>query len=134
MAKTRLKTWRGKTEAELRKMSLEEVLPLLNSRERRSIKRLGKSIQLKKLLKKVEKVKNTNQNKVIRTQVRNAPILPQWLGLTFAVHNGKEWKTVEVTLDNLGRRLGEFAHSTGPVRHSGPGVGATRSSKFIPLK
>ena len=50
------------------------------------------------------------------------------------MHNGKEWKNVHVSVDKLGYRLGDFAHTTGRVLHSGPGVGATRGSKFIPLK
>jgi small subunit ribosomal protein S19 len=50
------------------------------------------------------------------------------------VHNGKEFKRVDITADRVGKRLGEFSHSTGRVLHSGPGVGATRGSKFVPLK
>jgi len=94
----------------------------------------GKSSDVKVLLKKVAKIKATNPAKVIRTQTREAVIIPEWLGLTFAVHNGKEWKNVHVSVDKLGYRLGDFAHTTGRVLHSGPGVGATRGSKFIPLK
>ena len=72
--------------------------------------------------------------KMIKTHVREAVIVPEWIGLTFGVYNGKEFKRVVITVNHLGKRLGEFSHSTGPVKHSGPGVGATRGSKFVPLK
>ena len=66
--------------------------------------------------------------------MRDAVILPDWVGLKFGIHNGKEFKTVEIKPEMIGHRLGEFSHTTGRVLHSGPGVGATRGSKFIPLK
>jgi small subunit ribosomal protein S19 len=94
----------------------------------------NRSNLIKTFMKKVAKIKASNPAKVIRTQLREAVIIPEWLGLSFAVHNGKEWKNVHVSIDKLGYRLGDFSHTTGRVLHSGPGVGATRGSKFIPLK
>ena len=85
-------------------------------------------------MEEVRKVKAKNPKKLIKTQLREAIILPEWLGLTFGVYNGKEYKRVDITLTKIGRRLGEFSHSVGRVLHSGPGVGATRGSKFVPLK
>ena len=130
----RIDKYRGKTADELSKMSVSESLPMLTSRARRALTRVAnnKSIKVKKFMKNVAALKD--KAKVIRTQVREAVIVPEWLGLTFAVHNGKEWKNVHVSVDKLGYRLGDFAHTTGRVLHSGPGVGATRGSKFIPLK
>jgi len=130
----RIDKYRGKMADELSKMSVSEALPMLTSRARRSLSRVAnsKSIKVKKFMKKVSAMKD--KAKVIRTQVREAVIVPEWLGLTFAVHNGKDWKNVHVSVDKLGYRLGDFAHTTGRVLHSGPGVGATRGSKFIPLK
>jgi len=132
----RIDKYRGKEKDELSQIQLADALPMLTSRARRTMKRAssGKSIDVKALLKKVAKIKASNPAKVIRTQTREAVIIPEWLGLTFAVHNGKEWKNVHVSVDKLGYRLGDFAHTTGRVLHSGPGVGATRGSKFIPLK
>ena len=126
--------YRGKMADELSKMSVSESLPMLTSRARRALTRVAnnKSIKVKKFMKMVAAMKD--KAKVIRTQVREAVIVPEWLGRTFAVHNGKEWKNVHVSVDKLGYRLGDFAHTTGRVLHSGPGVGATRGSKFIPLK
>ncbi len=130
----RIDKYRGKMADELSKMSVSDSLPMLTSRARRTLSRVArnKSLQVKKLMKKVSAMKDTA--KIIRTQVREAVIVPEWLGRTFAVHNGKDWKNVHVSVDKLGYRLGDFAHTTGRVLHSGPGVGATRGSKFIPLK
>ena len=120
---------------ELEGMKLDAVLPLLTSRARRTLTRAAsKSSGVKKFMKKVAASKAKNPAKVIRTQTREAVIIPEWLGLTFAVHNGKEFKNVMISVDKLGYRLGDFAHTTARVLHSGPGVGATRGSKFIPLK
>jgi small subunit ribosomal protein S19 len=124
------------TQDEAAKVSLDDSLKLLTSRARRTVKRAlaNKSVNVRKLMKKALKVKAANPAKAIRTHIREAVILPEWIGLTFAVHNGKEWKNVMITVDKLGYRLGDFSHTTGRVLHSGPGVGATRGSKFIPLK
>jgi small subunit ribosomal protein S19 len=130
----RIDKYRGKEKDELSKLSPADALPFLTSRARRTLRRAAanKSIKVKQLMKKVASIKDTA--KVIRTQVREAIIIPEWLGRTFAVHNGKEWKSVHISVDKLGYRLGDFSHTTGRVLHSGPGVGATRGSKFIPLK
>lgn len=128
--------YRGKTAQELSGISAEDFLPMLTSRARRALRRASanKSMAVKKLMKKVAAIKAKGASKPIKTQVREAVVIPDWLGLTFAVHNGKEWKSVIITIDKLGYRLGDFSHTTGRVLHSGPGVGATRGSKFIPLK
>ena len=127
--------YRGKMIGDLSDMKLDAFLPMLTSRARRTMTRsASKSINVKKLMKKVAAIKAKNPAQVIKTQVREAVIIPEWLGLTFAVHNGKEFKNVMISVDKLGYRLGDFAHTTSRVLHSGPGVGATRGSKFIPLK
>ncbi len=127
--------FRGYEEEQMRDMSVENFLPLLTSRERRTMKRINQNPAYKKLVDKVRKLKKAGKlSKPIKTTVREAVILPEWLGLRFAIHNGKEYKQVQITLNALGKRLGELSHSTGRVLHSGPGVGATRGSKFVPLK
>jgi small subunit ribosomal protein S19 len=131
----KVKTFRGKSEEDLRKITLDELLPLLNSRDRRAVKRAAtKNVNMKDLMKKVAEIKGKNPSKLIKTHCRSAVILPDWIGLTFGVHAGKGFKEVMITIDKVGMRLGDFAHTTGKVVHSGPGVGATRGSKFIPLK
>ncbi|MFH1471183.1 MAG: 30S ribosomal protein S19 [Candidatus Micrarchaeota archaeon] len=127
--------YRGKSIEELGNMTLEELLPFLTSRVRRTIKRAAS--KYKKLLTKVRnarKLKLDGKDVTVKTQVREAVILPEWVGIKFGIHNGKEFKIVVITPEMVGYRLGDLAHTTGRVLHSGPGVGATRGSKFIPLK
>ncbi len=123
----RVFTYRGKTIEELQKLTLEEFIKLLPSRERRSLTR-GFTEQQKKVLKKIR------SGKFIKTHCRDMVIVPEMIGAKIGVHNGKEWKTIEIKPEMLGHRLGEFALTRKPVMHSSPGVGATRSSKFVPLK
>jgi small subunit ribosomal protein S19 len=126
--------WKGIEEDKAASISLEDFLKRITSRDRRTLARMKNNPRLKKFMERVRKVRNTNPRKMIKTHVREAIILPEWLGLTFGVHNGKEFKRVDITLNRIGKRLGDFSHSTGRVAHSGPGVGATRGSKFVPLK
>lgn len=134
MVEIRKDVWKGVEEEKLSSLTTEQVMKLLNARERRTLKRLNLNPSLKKLIEKVKKIKKTNPKKMIKTKIRDAVILPEWLGLTFGVYNGKEYKRVDITLHKIGKRLGDFSHTTARVLHSGPGVGATRGSKFVPLK
>jgi len=115
---------------ELQKLSIDEVLPLLPSRMRRSLKR-GLTAKQDKLLKDIEKAKPGDN---IRTHCRDMVILPSFIGHTINIHNGKEFQRVDIEPDMIGHYLGEFALTRSKVKHTGPGVGATRSSKFMPLK
>jgi small subunit ribosomal protein S19 len=60
---------------------------------------------------KVEKAKASNDKKAIKTWSRRSMILPEMIGLTFAVHNGKKFIPVYVTENMVGHKLGEFAPS-----------------------
>lgn len=127
-------TYKGIEDEKLAAVKLEDFMKLASSRARRTLKRLNVNPRLKLFIEKVRALKSKNPKKVIKTHIRDAVILPEWIGLKFAVHNGKEFKPVDITYDKVGKRLGDFSHSTGRVLHSGPGVGATRGSKFVPLK
>ncbi len=61
------------------------------------------------LLKKLEEAQSQNQKKVIKTWSRRSTILPEAVGLTFAVHNGRKFVPVFVTENMVGHKLGEFA-------------------------
>jgi small subunit ribosomal protein S19 len=63
------------------------------------------------LVEKVEKAKATNDKKAIKTWSRRSMVLPDFIGLTFAVHNGKKFIPVYVTENMVGHKLGEFAPS-----------------------
>lgn len=124
--------YRGRAPEDLRRITPDELTPMLTARARRFMKRANK--RYRAFADKVKLSSAAGGTKIMKTHLREALILPEWVGLKFGVHNGKEFKVIEITPEKIGRRLGEFAHSTGPVKHSGPGVGATRGSKFIPLK
>jgi small subunit ribosomal protein S19 len=115
---------------ELQKLPLEELLPLFPSRVRRTLKR-GLTREQIKLLDDVKKAK---EGDVIRTHCRDMIILPDFVGHSIYVHNGKEFQMVNIQPQMIGHYLGEFALTRKRVIHSGPGVGATRSSKYMPLK
>ncbi|HPF83133.1 MAG TPA: 30S ribosomal protein S19 [Bacilli bacterium] len=73
---------------------------------------------------KVEKVVASEKKEVIKTWSRRSTIYPNFIGLTFAVHNGKEFIPVYVTEDMVGHKLGEFV----PTRKFG-GHGADKAKK-----
>lgn len=121
--------YRGKQLEEIQQMAAADFAKLLPARQRRSLKR-GLTEKQKKLLQKIRK----QPQKFHRTRSRTMIIVPDMLGVKIGVYNGKEYVPVEVRPDMLGHRLGEFALTRKRVQHSAPGVGATKSSKFVPLK
>jgi len=62
-----------------------------------------------RLLKKVEALNNSNEKKVVKTWARACTIIPEFIGHTFAVHNGNKFIPVFVTENMVGHKLGEFA-------------------------
>ena len=125
--------YKGMVAQDAQNLKMEDYLKLIKSRQRRAIKR--NSLNYRKLVEKVERVKKRGgQPKPIRTHVREAVILPSWVGMRFQVHNGKEFQEFEVTANMLGHRLGEFSFSTKRVQHSAPGIRATKGSKFLAVK
>lgn len=122
--------YRGKSVEELLKMPLDELINLLPSRARRTLKR-GLTREQDKL---VRDVKKAGDGEIIKTHCRNMIILPSFIGKTIGVYNGKEFQPVRIQPEMVGHYLGEFALTRKRVKHSGPGVGATRSSKYMPLK
>jgi len=129
--------FRGYTLEELQEMSLDEVIELLPSRQRRSLKR-GFLPTQEKVLEKIEKVKNTKNDSgkpiVIKTHCRDMIVLPNMVGLTFGIYNGQDFVEVTMQPEMIGCYFGEFAVTRGRVQHGDPGMGATRSSMFVPLK
>jgi len=122
--------YQGKTLEELQKLSYDELIPLLSSRVRRTLKR-GLTAKQEKLTKDID---HAGPNIPIRTHCRNMVILPKFVGHIINVYNGKEFLRVNVQPEMIGHYLGEFAMTRQRVKHTGPGVGATKSSKFMPLK
>jgi len=71
------------------------------------------------LLEKVKKVKEGGKREAIKTWSRRSMVLPEFVGFTFAVHNGKKFMSVFVTEDMVGHYLGEFAPTRTFRMHSG---------------
>ena len=71
------------------------------------------------LLKKAERARGTGRNEVIKIWSRRSTILPQFVGLTFGVHNGQKFIPVLVTENMVGHKFGEFAPSRNFHGHSG---------------
>jgi len=123
-------TFYGKETEALKQMKLEEFAQLLPSRHRRSIKR-GLTAEQQSLLKILQHKKS---EKPLRTHVRDMVIVPEMLDRRIAVYNGKEWNILTIIPEMLGHYLGEFSLTRKNVKHSGPGIGATRGSKFESVK
>jgi small subunit ribosomal protein S19 len=124
-------SYRGYSLDSLLGMSMDEFINLLPSRQRRSLTR-GLTPEQRILLEKMREAKNSGAQ--IKTHVRDLVILPEMVGTKVMVHNGKEFLSVEIKAEMIGHYLGEFAITNKPVRHGTPGIGASRSSMYVPLK
>ena len=122
--------YRGFNVDEICKLNIDEVLPYLTSRARRSLKR-GLTPRQQTLL---ERLRKTEKGETVRTHLRDMVILPEFVGHTIAIYSGKEFLPITIKQEMIGHYLGEFVATRKEVKHSGPGVGATRSSKYMPLK
>lgn len=123
-------TYKGYTFEQLARMSLEEFIKILPARRRRSLTR-GFTESQKKLIKHSREVR---PGKSVRTHVRDMIVLPEFVGKKFQIHDGKDWNFVDISPEMVGHCLGEFSLTREKVSHSGPGIGATRGTKFISVK
>jgi small subunit ribosomal protein S19 len=129
-------TYRGYTIDELQRMSMDDFIRLLPTRQRRSLQR-GLTPQQRTLLEKIRNAKRALQSgekPIIRTHCRDMIILPEMVGLTIALHDGKTFTNIDITPEMIGHYLGEFAITNKKVVHGMPGIGASRSSMYVPLK
>ena len=129
-------TYRGHTFEQLVSLSMDEFIHLLPSRQRRSLLR-GLTAEQLTLLKNVRTAKSAldkGQNVIIKTHARDMVILPEMVGITILLHSGKDFVPVEITPQMIGHYLGEYGITNKPVKHGQPGIGASRSSMYVPLK
>lgn len=129
-------TYRGQSLEELQRMPMDEFIKLLPSRQRRSLLR-GLPPRQKKLLEKLRRAKRAQRKGkkvVVRTHNRDMVILPEMVGLDVAVHNGKMFIEIKIEPDMIGHYLGEYSPTCKRVTHGSPGIGATKSSMYVPLK
>jgi small subunit ribosomal protein S19 len=129
-------SYRGHSLNNLTSMSMDEFINILPSRQRRSLQR-GLTPEQRILLEKLREAKEEQKqgkDVSLKTHVRDLIILPEMVGAKIAVHNGKEFVAMEIRAEMIGHYLGEFAITNKPVRHGTPGIGASRSSMYVPLK
>ena len=127
-------TYRGHSVDELRQMSMDEFIKLLPARQRRSLLK-GLTNEQRILLEHIRKTRKQNGGKEpVKTHSRDMIIIPEMLGLTIHLHTGKEYAPVEIRPEMIGHFLGEFAITNQKVVHGTPGIGASRSSMYVPLK
>ena len=125
-------TYRGLAKNELENLSLENVLKLFPARARRSLGR-GINDNKRKLIDEI-KASKTGKNITIKTHLRDLIILPYMIDAKINVFSGKEFVPVTITSEMVSHYLGEYVITNKRVSHGAPGVGASRSSLYVPLK
>ena len=126
-------TYRGLSQKELEELPLDKLFKLFPARARRSLTR-GIDDNKRKLIKEIKAVKAGELKTNIKTHLRDLLILPYMTGVTVNVFSGKEFRPVVITTQMVGHYLGEFVITNKRVNHGAPGVGASRSSLYVPLK
>ncbi len=125
--------YRGIPKEELEGLSLEKLFLLFNSRQRRSLTR-GITDGKRKLIDEIKSARAGKLKNPIKTHVRDLIILPYMVDVTVNVFSGKEFKPVAIVTEMIGHYLGEYVITNKRVSHGAPGVGASRSSLYVPLK
>ena len=123
-------TYHGLSKEELANIPNEKLFKLFTARARRSFTR-GINDDKRKLM---EEMKDKNNKNPIKTHLRDVIILPYMIGKTVQVFSGKEFVPIIITVQMVGHYLGEYVITNKRVNHGAPGVGASRSSLYVPLK
>ncbi|KAF9167318.1 ribosomal protein S15 [Actinomortierella ambigua] len=130
-------SFRGVDLDKLLDLSSEELMDLVHARARRRFTR-GLKRKPMGLIKKLRQAKKEaapmEKPAVVKTHLRNMIIVPEMIGSVVGVYNGKTFNQIEIKPEMIGHYLGEFSITYKPVKHGRPGIGATHSSRFIPLK
>jgi small subunit ribosomal protein S19 len=124
-------TYHGLSKEELSNIPNEKLLKLFTARVRRSLFTRGINDDKRKLMKEM---KDENNKNPIKTHLRDVIILPYMIGKTVQVFSGKEFVPIIITIQMVGHYLGEYVITNKRVNHGAPGVGASRSSLYVPLK
>ena len=126
-------TYRGLSQKELEELPLDKLLKLFPARIRRSLTR-GINDNKRKLIGEIKAAKEGKLKTPINTHLRDLIILPYMIGTTVNVFSGKEFVPVTITSEMVSHYLGEYVITNKRVNHGAPGVGASRSSLYVPLK
>ena len=121
-------TYRGYRIDDLKQMGMNELIKIMPARARRKINR-GLTRGEENFLSNIREEEGK-----IRTHLRDMVVLPEMIGREVEIYNGKEFVKVEFQPESLFHYLGEFALTRRKVAHGAAGIGATRGSKYVPLK
>ncbi|KAF2445163.1 ribosomal protein S15 [Paraphaeosphaeria minitans] len=130
-------SYRGIGLDQLLDLSSEELRDVMHARVRRRMNRglKRKPMGLIKKLRLAKAAAPPNEKPpLVKTHLRDMVIVPEMIGSVVGVYSGKEFNQVEIKAEMVGHYLAEFSISYRPVKHGRPGIGATHSSRFIPLK
>ncbi|KAH7006208.1 ribosomal protein S19-domain-containing protein [Fusarium venenatum] len=130
-------SYRGIDLDQLLDLSSDQLRDVVHARARRRINR-GLKRRPMGLIKKLRKAKQEAQPNekpdLVKTHLRDMIVVPEMIGSVIGIYSGKEFNQVEIKPEMVGHYLAEFSISYKPVKHGRPGIGATHSSRFIPLK
>jgi len=118
-------------------LSSEQLRDVVHARARRRFNRGLKRKPMgliKKLRKAKQEAKPNEKPDLVKTHLRDMIVVPEMIGSVIGIYSGKEFNQVEIKPEMVGHYLAEFSISYKPVKHGRPGIGATHSSRFIPLK
>ena len=125
--------YQGINLTELEKMPMEKLFQLFPARARRSLTR-GITDSKRKLIEEIKLAKAGKLKNPVRTHLRDLIILPYMVGVQVNVFSGKEFVAVNISPEMISHYLGEYVITNKRVSHGAPGVGASRSSLYVPLK
>lgn len=125
--------YQGMDLTELEKMPMEKLFQLFPARARRSLTR-GITDSKRKLIEEIKLAKAGKLKNPVRTHLRDLIILPYMVGVQVNVFSGKEFVAVNISPEMISHYLGEYVITNKRVSHGAPGVGASRSSLYVPLK
>jgi small subunit ribosomal protein S19 len=125
--------YQGMDLKELEKIPMDQLFKMFPARQRRSLGR-GISDGKRKLIEEIKASKAGTLKNPIRTHLRDLIILPYMVGVQVNVYSGKEFTTVNISPEMISHYLGEYVITNKKVSHGAPGVGASRSSLYVPLK
>ena len=118
---------------ELEKIPMDQLFKMFPARARRSLNR-GITDGKRKLIEEIKASKAGTLKSPIRTHIRDLIILPYMVGVQVNVYSGKEFASVNISPEMISHYLGEYVITNKKVSHGAPGVGASRSSLYVPLK
>ena len=130
-------SYRGNDLKKLIDMNMDEMSQQLRSRQRRKLRRKMGSKYARFINKLLDAKKHTGQGEkpaAVKTHLRDCIVLPSMVQSVINIHKGNGYSNIEVKPEMIGYYLGEFALTYKRVSHGKPGVGATHSSKFVPIK